>query len=88
LPAVGPNVLGVTENPVVSGSGLHRGTSAGVYGDTGIFYATDRDTAFGSWQAFTSDPVGNCGSATAARQLRLEGVLPRHPGQDDHEQQR
>lgn len=62
LPAVGPNVLGVTDNPVVSATGLHRGTIAGVYGDTGIFYATDPDVAYGSWQAFTGDPVGRCGS--------------------------
>jgi hypothetical protein len=28
------NILGVTEAPVVSGTGLHRGTISGVYGDT------------------------------------------------------
>ncbi len=48
--------------PVVSATGLHRGTIAGVYGDTGIFYSTDPDTAYGSWQTFTGDSVGACGS--------------------------
>ena len=39
--------------PVGAGTGLHRGTIAGVYGDTGIFYSTDPDTAYGSWQRYT-----------------------------------
>ncbi len=43
---------GITAAPV-SSTGLHRGTIAGVYGDTGIFYATDPDAAYGSWQRFT-----------------------------------
>ncbi len=33
----------------VTGAGLHRGTIAGVYADTGIFYSTDPRTAFQSW---------------------------------------
>ena len=45
LGAVGPNINAVTENPVVPADGLHRGTIAGVYGDTGIFYSTDPDAA-------------------------------------------
>jgi hypothetical protein len=55
---------GLTQQPVVTTSGLHRGTIAGVYGDTGIFYSTDPDTAYGSWQRFTGDSasVGKCGS--------------------------
>ncbi len=61
------NILGVTNDPVVSGSGLHRGTVAGVYGDTGIFFSTDPDTAYGSWQRFTGDAGPNdlpiCGLA-------------------------
>ena len=57
------NINGVTQTPVVPGSGLHRGTIAGVYGDTGIFYSTDPDTAYGSWQTFTGDSTANgCGS--------------------------
>ena len=57
------NVLGISQTAVVSATGLHRGTIAGVYGDTGIFYATDPDTAYGSWQRFTGDSTANgCGS--------------------------
>ena len=67
LPAVGPNVNGVTENPVVPTDGTHRGTIAGVYGDTGIFYATHPDTAFGSWTSFTGATDAYCG---------LVGTLP------------
>jgi uncharacterized repeat protein (TIGR01451 family) len=48
------NFIGVTEAPV-SATGLHRGTIAGLYGDTGIFYATDPDAAYGSWQKYTGD---------------------------------
>ncbi len=49
--------------PVVSATGLHRGTIAGVYGDTGIFYSTDPDTAYGSWQTFNGASTANgCGS--------------------------
>jgi len=59
------NINGVTEAPVTA-SGLHRGTIAGLYGDTGIFYATDPDTAYGSWQRYTGDWIGGgadrCGS--------------------------
>ena len=50
---LGPNINGVTEAAVVSGSGLHRGTVAGVYGDTGIFYSTDPDTVYGTFGNFT-----------------------------------
>ncbi|MBP8289307.1 MAG: DUF11 domain-containing protein, partial [Chromatiaceae bacterium] len=51
------NILGVTAAPVVSGTGLHRGTISGVYGDTGIFFSTDPDTAYGSWQRYTGDAL-------------------------------
>ena len=65
IPAVGPNINNVTELPATAG-GLHRGTLAGVYGDTGIFYSTDPDTAYGSWQKFTGDwnasGANQCGS--------------------------
>ena len=67
LGTVGPNVLGVSTDPVVTGTGLHRGTIAGVYGDTGIFYSTDPDTSYGSWQRFTGDPDKICGLAGTAR---------------------
>ncbi len=55
------NVNTVTQDPVVNASGLHRGTIAGVYGDTGIFYATDPDTAFGSWTSHTGASDDYCG---------------------------
>ena len=61
IPVVGPNINGVTELPATA-AGLHRGTIAGLYGDTGIFYATAPDTAYGSWQTFTGDPITYCGS--------------------------
>jgi len=61
LPAVGPNINGVTENPVVPTDGTHRGTIAGVYGDTGIFYSTDPDTAWGSWTSYTGATDDFCG---------------------------
>ena len=63
---------GITAQPVVPATGLHRGTIAGVYGDTGIFYATDPDTAYGSWQKFTGDwnatnpDANHCGSVAIA----------------------
>ncbi|MFO1430472.1 MAG: SdrD B-like domain-containing protein [Candidatus Competibacteraceae bacterium] len=52
---------GITTAPVTT-VGTHRGTIAGVYGDTGIFFSTDPSTAWGSWQTFTGDSVGVCGS--------------------------
>ncbi len=53
---------GLTAAPVTA-AGLHRGTIAGVYGDTGIFFSTDPDTAYGSWQAFTGHSTASgCGS--------------------------
>ena len=47
------NILGVNEAPVTAG-GLSRGTIAGVYADTGIFYSTDPRTAFNSYGAAPS----------------------------------
>jgi hypothetical protein len=35
-----PNILGINESPVTA-TGISRGTIAGVYADTGIFYSTD-----------------------------------------------
>ncbi|MCB0215418.1 MAG: DNRLRE domain-containing protein, partial [Chloroflexi bacterium] len=46
----GPNALGVT-SPIVDAANVNLGTVVGVYGDTGIFYSTDPETAFGSWVA-------------------------------------
>lgn len=47
---LGPNVTGQSA-ATVNGSGVHTGTIAGLYGDTGIFYSTDPATG---WQTFTS----------------------------------
>jgi uncharacterized repeat protein (TIGR01451 family) len=56
----GVNGLGVKHDPVTS-SGSHRGTLAGVYADTGIFYSTDPRTAFNSYGA--SQPPLSGGTA-------------------------
>ncbi|MDP1587820.1 MAG: SdrD B-like domain-containing protein, partial [Prosthecobacter sp.] len=45
---LGPNITGQT-SLVVSSTGAHRGTMAGVYADTGIFYSTDPKTVWQSW---------------------------------------
>jgi len=45
---LGPNINGQTATTVTS-SGVHRGTLAGVYGDTGVFYSTDPATVWGSF---------------------------------------
>jgi len=46
---LGPNILGDKAYTVDSSTGLMRGTMAGVYSDTGIFYSTDPKTAWQSW---------------------------------------
>ncbi len=46
---LGPNINGVTETATTA-AGLHRGTIAGVYADTGIFYSTSPKTAWDSWE--------------------------------------
>ncbi|MEI7865564.1 MAG: hypothetical protein WCI38_09350, partial [Chthoniobacterales bacterium] len=48
------NILGVNEAPITS-AGISRGTIAGVYADTGIFYSTNPLTIFNSYGAA---PVG------------------------------
>lgn len=54
---------GLSSTTVNPATGLHLGTIAGLYGDTGIFYSTDPDTAYGSWQNFTgSSTAKGCGS--------------------------
>ena len=52
---------GLSSTAVNPATGLHRGTISGVYGDTGIFYATDPDLAYGSWQRYTE---ANGGAST------------------------
>ena len=44
----GPNILGVT-SPIVTAANANLGTLPGVYGDTGIFYSTVPETAFGTY---------------------------------------
>ncbi len=50
---LGPNILNVSEKTVTD-AGLARGTIAGVYADTGIFYSTDPLTEFNSYGAAPS----------------------------------
>lgn len=49
------NGLGVKHSPVTA-TGAHRGTVAGVYADTGIFYSTSASTRFNSYGV--TDPLG------------------------------
>lgn len=44
------NILGVNEAPTTA-AGISRGTIAGVYADTGIFYSTNPRTVFNSYGA-------------------------------------
>ncbi len=44
----GPNILGVT-SPIVTAANLNLGTLPGVYGDTGIFFSTAPETAYGTY---------------------------------------
>lgn len=46
---LGPNIIGEKAFTVDGATGLMRGTMAGVYSDTGIFYSTDPKTAWQSW---------------------------------------
>jgi uncharacterized repeat protein (TIGR01451 family) len=56
-------VSDLSSTAVNPATGLHWGTLAGVYGDTGIFYSTDPNTAYGSWQALTGASTANgCGA--------------------------
>ena len=60
---LGPNILGDKAYAVDSNNGLMRGTMAGVYSDTGIFFSTDPKTAWQSW-ATTGGMDGNTGSTS------------------------
>ena len=51
----GVNGLGINNAPV-DAAGKHRGTIAGVYADTGIFYSDDPRTAFYTYQTPSSGP--------------------------------
>ena len=52
------NVLGVRESPVTS-AGLNRGTIAGVYADTGIFYSVSSRTAYTTSLAALGNKAGD-----------------------------
>ena len=52
------NILGVNEDPVTA-TGLSRGTIAGVYADTGIFYSTDPRTVFNSYGTVAPPGLGS-----------------------------
>lgn len=58
---LGPNINGVSASPV-DPTGLHNGTVAGVYADTGIFYSTDPRTTYNSW-VNSGGYDGNTGTA-------------------------
>ena len=74
----------MTEAPVDAATGLHRGTISGVYGDTGIFYSTDPDTAYGSWQRFTGNPAADdvirCGTVWPAPGLTAGKTITNNSG--------
>ncbi|MFN8498612.1 MAG: SdrD B-like domain-containing protein [Anaerolineae bacterium] len=53
---LGPNIAGV-QSDAVSATGVHLGTLAGIYADTGIFYSTDPTTAWQTW-VNSNPPLG------------------------------
>lgn len=53
------NFLGRSEKSVVDATGIARGTIAGVYADTGIFYSTNASTAFNSYNNPTNSSMVN-----------------------------
>ena len=59
--SLGPNIVGTTAL-AVNATGVHTGTIAGVYGDTGVFYSTDPKTVLGSFAA-NGGYDGNIGTA-------------------------
>ena len=59
--SLGPNIVGTTAL-AVNATGVHNGTIAGVYGDTGVFYSTDPKTVLGSFAA-NGGYDGNIGTA-------------------------
>ncbi len=66
---LGPSITGIT-SPTVNSTGLHLGTLAGLYGDTGIFYSTDPTTAWQTW-VNSNPPLG-----TSITNNRGEVVVP------------
>ncbi len=64
----GPNILGVT-SPVVTAANTNLGTVVGVYGDTGIFYSTAPETAFGSYTGPAQSITNNSGDIVGLRTI-------------------
>ncbi len=72
----GPNILGVT-SPIVTAANTNLGTLPGVYGDSGIFYSVEPETAFNSY--YPTDPAplmaslkNNSGDAVGFRTILKE----------------
>jgi uncharacterized repeat protein (TIGR01451 family) len=70
------NSFGQVENAVGVG-GIHRGTIAGVYADTGIFYSDDPRTAWQSWaNAPATGPLSRRGYSISMVNNRGETIVP------------
>jgi uncharacterized repeat protein (TIGR01451 family) len=70
------NAFGQAEDPVTA-AGVHRGTIAGVYADTGVFYSEDPRTEFQSW-AFAPEtgPLSRRGYPVTMVNNRGESITP------------
>lgn len=62
----GPNILGVT-SPIVTAANTNLGTTVGVYADTGIFYSTAPETAYGSYTGAPQSLRNNSGDIVGLR---------------------
>jgi uncharacterized repeat protein (TIGR01451 family) len=63
---LGPNIIGQSAL-TADASGRHNGTLAGIYGDVGIFYSTDPDTAWRTFETsggFDGNPATNDNTLT------------------------
>lgn len=70
------NAFGQGES-LVTAAGVHRGTIAGVYADTGIFYSSDPRTAWQSWSnAPATGTLSRLGYPVAMVNNRGETVVP------------
>lgn len=70
------NAFGQAEAPVTA-TGLHRGTIAGVYADTGIFFSQDPRTLYQSWAcAPETGPLSRRGYPVTLVNNRGESITP------------
>jgi uncharacterized repeat protein (TIGR01451 family) len=70
------NAFGQAEN-LVTATGVHRGTLAGVYADTGFFYSTDPRTQYRSWlDAPATGPLSRRGYPATMVNNRGENITP------------